>query len=302
MGDDTISSPQGHRYATAVGAIAPLFWAFGPLFAVNLKTLPPFETLSILFALGFLVSAIRITARKRWKRTWQPPIVWVAGIVGVGGAQCCYILAFKAAPPEQVELINYLWPALVIAFLGVVPRERTSRVHIAAAVIAFCGVALLLGGNRSFSMTTLHGYLFALMAAVCWAGYTLFSRHNKGITAEMIGLYFGVMALVCLIIHRFTGEMTLFPSPIQIKALLCMGVGSLGFSFTCWEHGIKKGNIAALGLVAYLVPVLSIALLIAYNMAQPSLRLLGAAALIAVGNALPSFIRKSSAELAVEER
>ena len=59
-----------------------------------------------------------------------------------------------------------------------------------------------------------------------------------------------------------------------------------GSAFFFWDHGIKRGDIRALGAAAYAAPLLSTLLLVGFGLASPSWTLGIACALIAGGGAL----------------
>ena len=57
--------------------------------------------------------------------------------------------------------------------------------------------------------------------------------------------------------------------PRQWVALLAMGLGPTGAAFWLWDTGTKRGDIALLGSLSYLAPLLSTALLVLSGRAEP---------------------------------
>jgi drug/metabolite transporter (DMT)-like permease len=47
-----------------------------------------------------------------------------------------------------------------------------------------------------------------------------------------------------------------------------MGIGPVGAAFWLWDHGTKRGDIALLGSLSYLAPLLSTLLLVVSGRAQ----------------------------------
>jgi len=69
-------------------------------------------------------------------------------------------------------------------------------------------------------------------------------------------------------------------------AVLALGMGPVGAAFFVWDHGVKHGDIKALGAFAYAAPLLSTILLIAFGRGAPSWRIAIACVLITGGAAL----------------
>ena len=74
------------------------------------------------------------------------------------------------------------------------------------------------------------------------------------------------------------------PSLVQWLALVSLGVGPTGAAFLLWDNGTKRGDIALLGSLSYLAPLLSTLLLLwttgrplSWNVALATLLILGAA-------------------------
>jgi len=64
-------------------------------------------------------------------------------------------------------------------------------------------------------------------------------------------------------------ERTVEPSVKQWLVLATMGIGPVGVAFLLWDHGTKHGDIAVLGSLSYLAPLLSTLLLVLAGRAQP---------------------------------
>src|SRR5262249_19643390 len=62
-------------------------------------------------------------------------------------------------------------------------------------------------------------------------------------------------------------------------ALAALGLGPVGPAFLLWDIGMKRGNVALLGVLSYASPILSTLLLIALGLAEATAELPVAAAL-----------------------
>jgi len=64
-------------------------------------------------------------------------------------------------------------------------------------------------------------------------------------------------------------ERTVAPSAGQWIVLLGMGLGPVGIAFRLWDAGTRHGDLALLGSLSYLAPLLSTLLLVAAGRAEP---------------------------------
>ena len=66
---------------------------------------------------------------------------------------------------------------------------------------------------------------------------------------------------------------------------MALGLGPVGLAFYLWDHGMKRGDIRALGALSYATPLLSTVLLILFGGGALTWQVAAAAALI-VGGAI----------------
>lgn len=291
------------KYPTLIGYCALIFWALAAPFVVKIKTLPIFETLSIVFSVSFIFSAAKLTVCKQWSKLKQPWILGIVGFVGIYGNDVLYIAAFQNAPAAHADLINYLWPIIVILLTGFLPNEKLTFRHLFAAASGFAGIYVLIGhGHTGFNHDYLFGYFLALMDALVWSAYTLLARHYGKSPVEIIGIYCGIGAIFSIIIH-LNLETFVIPSTMQWIILMSMGLVTQCLAYFFWDFGIKKGNFKMLTILSYGNPVLSVFFLIMFGMADLSSELFIACFLVTIGGAIgiipwqrvfPSFYQQNS--------
>lgn len=294
-----MSVAQASRRATIIGAAAIPLWSVLALLTAFLARIPPLQLLAMGFGIGFLVTctvwAVRGT-RLGFAR-YLPPGAWLLGVGGLFGYHLLYFLAFRAAPAAEVNLLNYLWPLLIVLFSGLLPGQRLSAFHIAGAVAGFAGTALLIGpgllglGQNSGDV---FGYLLALSAACVWAGYSVLSRRVAEISSNAVGLFCGLTALLAFLLHLAVEPVSVLPTATEAVLLVALGTLPLGAAFTLWDHGVKRGDIQLLGALAYATPLLSTLVLAAAGIAEMAPRIWAACALI-VGGAVLAGLRRRAA-------
>lgn len=282
------SRPQTLR-ATLIGGSAVLMWSTLALLTVGTGAVPPFQLVAMAFSIATLIGVgLWVREGGSWTRHLRLPWpVWVNGVVGLFGYHFFYFLALDHAPAVEANLINYLWPLLIVLFSALLPGERLRWFHATGALLGMIGAVLLIlrGGRLELDMRYVGGYGAAALAAMLWAGYSVISRRFGMIPTQAVGAFCGVTAILSALAH-FAFEPTIWPVGWEWLAVLGLGLGPVGAAFFTWDVGVKQGNIRALGALAYATPLLSTFLLISFGLAEPTWSVLAACGLIVGGAGL----------------
>ena len=279
------------RRAMAAGLISIGLWSALALLSVSAGPIPPFQMVAMTFAIGAAIGIARALMRGvGWAGLvgW-PARVWLMGVGGLFGFHALYFAALQLAPPAEANLINYLWPLLIVLLSAPLAGERLGWTHLAGAALGFAGVALLaLGRGLHFADSHALGYLVALAGAFAWSTYSVLSRRFGETPTDAIAAFCAASAVLSFACH-LAFERTVWPATNAAwLAVLALGLGPAGSAFYFWDHAVKHGDIQALGAFAYAIPVLSTALLIACGLAEPTGTLIAAALLVTAGAVLAS--------------
>jgi drug/metabolite transporter (DMT)-like permease len=267
----------------ALGAI--VLWASLATLATLLSNIPPLLLTGIGLVIGSLIS-IPLSGFKL--SAWKIPVKTLAvGVYGLFGYHLMLFIALQTAPAVEANLLNYLWPLLIVILAPLFTKSlKLGARHIIAASAGFTGAAIAITSNGqaglSFDFET--GYLFALAAAVIWATYSLTTTKLPAFPTSAIGL-FGLVAGLLAIGAHFVLEEPATISASNWWLLILLGLGPLGASFYFWDAALKIGDPRRIGLLAFLTPLLSTALLVLVSGRVLSWQLAIATALI-VGGAL----------------
>ncbi|UUZ66684.1 EamA family transporter [Polaromonas sp. P2-4] len=108
------------------------------------------------------------------------------------------------------------------------------------------------------------GYLLALASAMIWANYSLQTKRaaltGKKFPTAAIGLFGMLSGLLSLLCH-FALEPQVALSGRDWLLLAVMGLGPLGAAFFLWDKALKLGDARQIGILSYLTPLGSTALL-----------------------------------------
>jgi len=269
----------------ALGAVA--LWATLASLGVALARLPPFLLTGIALLLGSTLALPSVLAQPR---LWRVPLKTLClGIYGLFGFHFLLFMALRSAPAVEANLLNYLWPLLMVVLAPLLrPGLRLTALHALAALLGFAGAALAIWGARTpgagGAAGWSWGYVLALGSAFIWASYSLLCQRVATFPTAAVGLFGLVSGLLALLCHALLEPATSL-SLRDWGLLLLTGLGPLGAAFFLWDKALKLGDARQIGILSYLTPLASTLLLIGVSgrALEPQLAL---AALLVVGAAV----------------
>jgi drug/metabolite transporter (DMT)-like permease len=243
-----------------------------------LSDLPPF----FLTGVGLLVgSALALFMGLRVREAFAiPPRTLAVGVFGLFGFHAALFTALQMAPAVQANLVNYLWPLLMVVIAPIFLKGTSLTLrHVIAALVGFAGAALTITSGGELTGTGSWGYFFAFLAAVVWATYSLLTKRLPHFDTALVGVFAFVSGVLSLIAHLLF-EQPVSPSGWEWLLLVLMGLGPLGGAFYLWDYALKNGDPQRIGLLSFLTPLLSTTLLLLVTGKPLTLQLLLAAVLI----------------------
>ena len=275
--------------ATLIGFTAILMWSLLSLLTVASGTVPPFQLAAMTFAIGGGIGAATWLFRPRAAAALkQPAEVWALGVGGLFGYHALFFLALRLAPPAEAQLVNYLWPVLIVLLSAFLPGERLRLHHFAGAMTALAGTVLLFVGRGgiTFAQDYLPGFAAAFVAAFTWAFYSVLSRRFAAVPTDAVAGFCLATSALAAVFHLLF-EQTQWPQTTgQWLAVAGLGIGPVGAAFYAWDIGVKRGDIRVLGVASYVAPLLSTLFLVLAGYTAGSAALVLAAMLIAGGGVL----------------
>lgn len=262
----------------ALGAVA--LWSLLAMLAVQLARVPPF------LLLGLALGGAGVLALPTWRQWRVAPTTILLGLYGLFGFHLLLFLALRHAPPVEANLINYLWPLLIVVLAPVIlPGVRLAPRHAAGALLGLAGAALLITGGRwTFAGEHLRGYLLAAGSAFIWATYSLLTRRVAPFPTAAVGLFCLLSGALSLGCHALL-EPTYVPTWREAAWIAALALGPMGAAFFLWDAAMKRGDPRAIGTLAYLTPLGSTLGLLASG-AGSLTAVTAAAALMIVGGAV----------------
>jgi drug/metabolite transporter (DMT)-like permease len=175
------------------------------------QELPPmvFNTLRLVLSSATFFAAIRFA---RWRAirsggavstTFYTPnplstrdridLVWL-GLVGHGLYQLCFGNGLAKTAASSAALIIGTTPVIVAMASVALGRERLGPMHWIGAALSTIGIYFVVGHGGNTGEETLGGDLLVLIAAACWAAYTI---GGSRVMARHSPLYVTGITMIC---------------------------------------------------------------------------------------------------------
>lgn len=242
--------------AILLALITILLWSFLAYLSSSLNSLPPLLLVGIPLCVGGLMSFFQV-------RTWRVPLkTFAVGLGGIFGYHFLLFTAFSLAPTVEANLVNYLWPLLIVLLSPLFLRGYTLKAHhLVGALLGMSGAALIVtGGQLHLDVAHLPGYLCAAAAALIWACYSLLSKCLPPFPTTAVGGFCFFSGLLSLGVYVLQGnDFAVFQSlrAQEWLYLVLLGVGPLGAAFLTWDAALKRGDPRIIGALSYLTPLAS---------------------------------------------
>jgi drug/metabolite transporter (DMT)-like permease len=270
--------------STFYALLAIALWATLASLGTALSHLPPFLLTGLALIVGSVPSWPLVL---RDRSAWRVPLRTLAlGVYGLFGFHFLLFIALRHAPPVEANLVNYLWPLFMVVLAPVLlPGMSLQPLHVVAALLGFAGAAMAILGARGGAASApgaavaYWGFLPALGSAFIWASYSLWTKRVPAFPTSAIGLFGLVSGALSLGCHVLLEPSVALSAKDGLLVALC-GLGPLGAAFFVWDMALKRGDARQIGILSYITPLASTALLLVVTGRPPSWSIGLAAALI----------------------
>ena len=255
------NAPAGRMFL----AITSIGWGFNwPVTKFLLAELPPLTLRGVTGVLGALLLASLAVIRRQSLKV--EPGIWprllTAAVLNVTGWMVLMGLALLWLPASEAALIAYTMPVWASIIAWPVLGERPTVLRTLGLVMAFAGLASIMGGNGiAASAEKLPGIIMALAGALGFAVGTVFSKkypiHLPPITAAawQIGIGCLPISIIGLLVETSHWDRV---TPLGWWLLVYSTVVQFCIAYVSWFAALARlpASVAAIGTMA--VPVIGV--------------------------------------------
>jgi drug/metabolite transporter (DMT)-like permease len=287
------SSFNGRRGATLIGALGVVLWATETLLLTFTGDVPPLEIVALAFGTAAALSAVPWIASGRFPQgVFRYPLkVWLVTVGALVGYHACIYYAVQHAPPAPAALLQGTTPLMIVLGSALLPGERLRWWHLLGTLLGLCGVLALVSGDAPGQLIgSAPNFYLALVgvAAGLWGFYSLATRTFAEIPTSALGIFYAVAALSAGAAH-VSFERWVTPDLAELVAILALGAFPMGLALYCWDHGMKRGDLQALGGFSYSEPLLGAVFVAIAGQGNLTASMLWAGLLIIAGAAFGSW-------------
>lgn len=280
----------GRGMATLAGLGAIALWASETALITFTGDLPPLQIVALAFAIAALPSPLvwRAAGVAPSAIVRQPLGAWLLTVPSLLGYHACLYYAVQKAPAAPAALLQGCTPLLIVIGSALLPGERLRWWHLAGTAAGLVGVMALIAGEGAGAASTPDaGFHLALIgtAAALWGVYSLLTRTFLDVPTAAMGVFYAATAVVAGLAHLLF-EDWVAPSATEWAVIAALGLLPMGLALYLWDHGVKRGDLQALGASSYAEPFLGALLIVLLGQGELGWPLLWAGVLIVGGAAL----------------
>ena len=232
---------------------------------VLLRTFDPIEILFIRFIIGTIVLFIMSPHILKPKSLKEELYFLGAGVTGITAYYYLEHVSLQFTLATNVGVIISLAPFFtgLILQIGNHKTRVLSRNFILGFIIAMAGVVFLnFNGNAEFAVSPFGDFL-AVMAALCWSFYSLFSKKVMNMGYDVIRgtrrmFIYGIIFMLPIIATRgFHVKAEEIFRPVNLFNLLFLGIVACSLCFIMWNYATGAIGPVKTSVYIYVTPVVT---------------------------------------------
>jgi drug/metabolite transporter (DMT)-like permease len=185
--------------------------------------------------------------------------------LGITFYQVFFIKAVGMMTASTASIVMGTSPIFIALLATAVGEERISFAGWTGIVISFAGFLLVVAGENgglAFTWETWRGAILILLANVCWAGYTVFSRpvleRNSAFRLAAVGTIAGTAVYLPFAARDLAKVAWAQISWQAWGAIFYSGLVAIFLCFVIWYQSVKDVGSAKTGVYSNLTPILAI--------------------------------------------
>jgi len=178
--------------------------------------------------------------------------------------------------PLEIMALTYTLASNVGIIVSVAPFFTAVMAHFllkgedlrlqffAGFTVAMVGIILIVCNGSYILKLNPKGDLFAILACIFWAVYSILMRKISGLGYHNIGctrrvFFYGVLLITpALLLSDFHFGLVRFSEPVNVLNLLFLGLGASALCFVAWNWSVGILGAVKTSIYIYLMPVITI--------------------------------------------
>ena len=253
--------------ADAVMLLTMLIWGANIVSAkIAVSAIPPlgFGFLRYLLAGGLLLALLRWRERSIGVRRADLPALALAGAIGIGLNQTCFLLGIHLISVSLSAIILATAPLLTACMAAVWAREPLGARAVFALAVSLGGViVVIVGGESRLGASWLGALLILGAAATLGLGAILAKRPLRAYSAPRVTTWLALCGGLTLLPAGLPALLSTPPSAVTPPVLAATAftvLGSTVLGQLAWNYAIKRLGATRTAAYTYLQPVVGIAI------------------------------------------
>lgn len=232
---------------------------------ILLQDFAPIEILFFRFILGLLALLMIYPHRMEITDRKQELVFAGAGLSGITLYYLFENIALTYSMASNIGVIICIAPffTAILAQLFLDGEPLTPQFFL-GFLVAISGIFLIsFNGSTTFALNPLGDFL-AVLAAIVWAAYSIFTRkigafgYHPIQTTRRVFSYGLLFMIPSLFLFPFKWDLVRFVNPIYLFNMLFLGLGASALCFVTWSFSVKILGAVRTSIYIYLVPIVTI--------------------------------------------
>jgi len=246
-----------------------LLWAINlSLIKIGLRELSPHGFNAIRLTIASLVYIILLAVgRGKFTLAKGDGLKAVGlGILGITAYQLFFIEAISQTNASTASVIMATSPIFIALLSTAMGQERIPWAGWVGIVISFAGFFFVIAngsGRPVFNWNGMRGPLFIILANICWAAYTVFSKpvleRNSPVGLAAVGTAAGTFLYLPFTVKEVAAVEWHKISWAGWGAILYSGLVAIVLCFVIWYYSLRKVGSSKTGIYSNLTPIFAVA-------------------------------------------
>jgi drug/metabolite transporter (DMT)-like permease len=221
--------------------------------------------------LRYVLASVTLLSLLRWRTgSIRPPrgdiqALALLGIVGFGCYQILWPVALQSIPAGDSALLIATTPVLTALMAAATRADQPNAAKLTGALISFLGVAMVIAAGQRLDLgSSLVGDGLTIVAATCWAIYTVFGarilRRHSPLVATTWAVVAGTLFIAPVGIAQLVSSDVRGVGLPVVLAIAYSGTLAAGVANVVVFHGLKLLGPTRVTALQSLVPALAVVL------------------------------------------